>query len=225
MMQNVLKINQLSVDYGSVSAVRNASLDIAQGESIGLLGHNGAGKTTTMRAIMGLLPISKGSIRFLDNEFGALRTDLRVQKGIGYSPEDRRMIGGMSVEDNLCLPTLACQMNAATRSERLERVFHLVPELKDLRKRLSGSLSGGQQRMVALGRALVVGSKLLLLDEPFQGLAPVLARRYAETLSRLREQDAGVAILISEINQSLIRDLVQRTYTINRGEIVDVSVA
>jgi branched-chain amino acid transport system ATP-binding protein len=219
MNQTALSVDDIEVRFGSTQILRGISLAVERGESVGLLGHNGAGKTTTLRAIMGLVPLNGGNIEVADTALGRMAAERRVRLGIGYSPEDRRMIGGMSVEDNLFLPTYACRMKMADRVDQLDRVFHLIPELKSLRKRAAGALSGGQQKMVALGRALMIGRTLLLLDEPFQGLAPVLARGYAETLAGLRERDANIAILISETNRTLLENLVQRMYTINRGEI------
>ena len=143
----------------------------------------------------------------------------RARLGIGYAPEERRLFGSFSVRENMLLPAEVLRLAPAEVARRLDAVFALLPELKDLAPRRAAGLSGGQGKMVALGRALMVGTRAVLLDEPFQGLAPALALRYAETLGRLHEALPEVAILITESNPELLRPLVERTYVIERGEI------
>lgn len=203
--------------------LRAVNLHVACGSTVGLLGRNGAGKTTTLRAIMGLVPACAGSIVLLGNEVERQPTHWRVRLGVGYAPEDRRMISSLTVEDNLWLPANACGLSYPEAAARLKKILNILPELEPLRERGAASLSGGQQKIVALGRALMAGQKLLLLDEPFQGLTPALARRYAEALSALRERERDIAILISESNPSLLAHVAQRTYTIERGETVNIA--
>ncbi len=218
-----LSVDGLSVHLGGVMVLRAINLHVDRGSTVGLLGRNGSGKTTTLRAVMGLVPASAGVVILLGNEVEREPAHWRARLGVGYAPEDRRMISSLTVEDNLWLPANACGLSCREAEERLKKIEDILPELGPLRKRGAASLSGGQQKIVALGRALMVGQELLLLDEPFQGLAPALARRYAEALCELRERDRHVAILISESNPSLLTRIVQKTYTIERGEIVDIA--
>ena len=139
--------------------------------------------------------------------------------GIGYAPEDRRLFSAFSVEENLLLPARVAKLGAAETRRRLDRAYGVMPELAELRARPAGSVSGGQGKMVALGRALMLGTKLVILDEPFQGLAPVLAQRYAEALRRLRSQDKDITLLITESNPKLLETFANVTLTIERGEI------
>jgi ABC-type branched-subunit amino acid transport system ATPase component len=199
--------------------LRGLSLDVPKGQTVGLVGHNGAGKTTTLRAVMGLLR-SRGRVLMDGKEVDAWAPAKRARHGTGYVPEDRRLISSLTVAENLRLPAEACGASAAEVDRRLAAACALLPELNALVPRPAGVLSGGQQKMVALGRALMIGHRLLLLDEPFQGLAPVLARRYAEALASLRQYRPDTAILITESNPVLLTSLVERMYTIERGEII-----
>lgn len=217
--QPMLAVNDLCVDLGGVPILRGISLTVAAGRTVALIGRNGAGKTTTMRAILGHVRARGGTLQLAQERLDGLPAHRRAQLGIGYVPEDRRMVSALTAEENILLPALACKFEAATRASRLERIYTLVPELPKLKARPAGSLSGGQQKMVALGRALMIGQRLLLLDEPFQGLSPALARHYAEALASLREHDQQLAILVSESNPALLESLAQERYTIERGEI------
>jgi ABC-type branched-subunit amino acid transport system ATPase component len=214
-----LSIVGLEVMLAGARVLRGLSLDVPKGQTIGLVGHNGAGKTTTLRAVMGLLR-SRGRVLMDGEEVGAWEPAKRARHGTGYVPEDRRLISSLSVAENLRLPAEACGASGAEVDRRLSAACALLPELDALLQRPAGVLSGGQQKMVALGRALMIGRRLLLLDEPFQGLAPVLARRYAEALASLRQHRPDTAILITESNPGLLTSLVERTYTIERGEII-----
>lgn len=199
--------------------LRNVSLEVPAGETIGLAGHNGAGKTTTLRAVMGVAR-SRGEILLDGKPINRLQPAERARRGIGYAPEDRRLITALNVVENLRLPAEIRAFPAAEIERRLDAVREVLPELKALERRPAGLLSGGQQKMAALGRALMAGDRLLLLDEPFQGLAPVLARRYAEALRTLRWQRPELAILITESNPALLAPLTRQVYIIERGEIV-----
>lgn len=219
MSHSVLEIENMDVSLAGASILRGVELAVGQGECVGLVGHNGAGKTTTLRAIMGLASPSQGVVR-LD---GVDRTHYpafkRASLGVGYSPEDRRMVGALSVHDNLLLPGIACHFAKQELSARIERIYDLLPQLGGLRHRMASTLSGGQQKIVALGRAMMSGKKLLLLDEPFQGLAPALARDYGRTLANLKEHEKTLSILISESNPALLDHFVNRLYHIERGEV------
>lgn len=219
-IEPVLSVEGLRVDLGGSSILRSVNIAVDEGSTAALIGRNGAGKTATLRAIMGLSKAQAGTVRLGQSLLGTLPAHQRARKGMGYAPEDRRMISTLTVQENILLSAHACKMGEADRGQGLERVYALLPELTKLRDRQAGSLSGGQQKMVALGRALIIGQRLLLLDEPFQGLSPALSRRYAEALARLRDQEARLAILVTESNPALLEPLAQVSYTIERGEVV-----
>lgn len=210
----MLRISNLDVAIGPVPIVRNASLEVSEGEMCGLIGRNGAGKTTLLRALMGSIPAS-GRIEFDDTELLRIPAHRRVSHGIGYMPEDRRLVPEFNVEENILLPAWTTRSEGA--GERLQWIFSVMPELAALRRRSSLQLSGGQQKMVALGRALMAGTRILLLDEPFEGLAPALARRLGEVLASLKAH--GHSMLIAESNEVHIVDLLSRTYRIERGTV------
>jgi branched-chain amino acid transport system ATP-binding protein len=210
----MLRISNLDVAIGPVPIVRNASLEVSEGEMCGLIGRNGAGKTTLLRALMGSIPAS-GRIEFDDTELLRIPAHRRVSHGIGYMPEDRRLVPEFNVEENILLPAWTTRSEGA--GERLQWIFSVMPELAALRQRSSLQLSGGQQKMVALGRALMAGTRILLLDEPFEGLAPALARRLGEVLASLKAH--GHSMLIAESNEVHIVDLLSRTYRIERGTV------
>lgn len=211
----MLRLSGVSVAIGPVGILRNVSLEVATGQFAGLIGRNGAGKTTLMRAIMGVLPYQDGAMEFDGAVLAALPTHRRVGMGVGYMPEDRRLIPGLSVEENVLLP--AWSSGSADAGERLERVYRAVPEVRQFRARKALQLSGGQQKLVALARAMMAGTRLLLLDEPFEGVAPVLARRLAEVISGLRQD--GLTVVISESSLSHVCGLLDRVFVIDRGEI------
>lgn len=211
----MLRLSGVSVAIGPVGILRNVSLEVATGQFAGLIGRNGAGKTTLMRAIMGVLPHQDGAMEFDGAALAALPTHRRVGMGVGYMPEDRRLIPGLSVEENVLLP--AWSSGAADAAARLARVYRAVPEVQQFRGRKALQLSGGQQKLVALARAMMAGTRLLLLDEPFEGVAPVLARRLAEVISGLRQE--GLTVVISESSPAHVRGLLDRVFVIDRGEI------
>jgi len=215
----MLELDGVSADIAGIRVLRGVSLTVPPGGRVALIGRNGAGKTTTLRALMGLLPVREGRIVLDGQEATAVPAHHRARLGIGYAPEERRLFGSFSVRENMLLPAQVLRLSTAETARRLEAVFTLLPELRDLAPRRAAGLSGGQGKMVALGRALMVGTRAVLLDEPFQGLAPALALRYAEALARLRQALPDVAILITESNPELLRPLVQATYVIERGEM------
>ena len=210
----MLRIANFSVSIGAVAILRGVSLEVGDGEMCGLIGRNGAGKTTLMRALMGALPAS-GSAEFEGIDLLRLRGHHRVAQGIGYMPEDRRLVPEFTVEENIRLPSWAANLPGA--DERLDWIFTIMPEVAGFRQRRAVELSGGQQKMVALARALMAGRRMLLLDEPFEGLAPALARRLGEVLANLKAQ--SVSVLLSESNEVHIADLLGRAYRIERGAV------
>ncbi len=209
----MLKVRDLNVSIAAVNILRGVSLELPAGSMIGLIGRNGAGKTTLMKTLMGILKPGSGSVRFEDADLAAVSNHARARMGIGYMPEDRRLIPDLTVEENVLLPAWATGMGDAR--ERLEKIYRLVPEVKEFGPRKGSQLSGGQQKLVALARALMCGSKLLLLDEPFEGVAPALAQRLVEVISRLRHE--GMSVMLTESDLQHSERLVDRVITIDRG--------
>ena len=209
----MLKLTGLDVAIGTVQVLRGISLEVPTGVMAGLIGRNGAGKTTLMRSIMGLLPRASGDIEFDGNNLVAMPTHSRTSIGIGYMPEDRRLIPELSVEENLLLPAWA--IDSADPAGRLASIYNLIPELRQFAASKALQLSGGQQKLVALGRAMMVGTKLLLLDEPFEGVAPALAQRLADVISTLKGE--GLSVILSESDFQHSARLVDRVFTIDRG--------
>jgi branched-chain amino acid transport system ATP-binding protein len=214
----MLVLEQVDVSIGGVRILRNVRFSIDAAETVALIGRNGAGKTTVLRAIMGLLP-SGGSVRFDGRNLSEVPPHRRAGLGLGYAPEDRRLFSRFTIEENILMPGQVAGFSAAELRAGLDRVYDILPELKDMAGRPAGSVSGGQGKMVALGRALMIGRRMIMLDEPFQGLAPALAHRYAEALRRLRDHDPTVALLITESNPALLKRFADRTLVIVRGEI------
>jgi branched-chain amino acid transport system ATP-binding protein len=214
----MLELSNINVSIAGVHVLRNVSFHLKPGATCALIGHNGAGKTTTVRTVMGFTE-ARGAVRIAGEDITALAPHKRPNLGIGYAPEDRRLFSAFTVEENVLLPAKVARLSAQETARRLERAYWVMPELKELAARPAGSVSGGQGKMVALGRALMLGTKLVMLDEPFQGLAPVLAQRYAEALKRLREADSDITLLITESNPKLLEAFADITLTIERGEI------
>jgi branched-chain amino acid transport system ATP-binding protein len=211
----MLCLEGVSVSIGAVMILRGVDLRVRPGEFAGLIGRNGAGKTTLLRTIMGLLPPASGTVDFESRQLAGMPTHRRAGLGIGYMPEDRRLVPGLSTEENILLPAWAA--NAQDAQEQLARIYEAVPELTAWRARKALQLSGGQQKLVALARALMAGRKLLLLDEPFEGVAPVLARRLAEVIAGLRK--SGLSVILSESSLTHAHDLLDRVFTIDRGTV------
>jgi branched-chain amino acid transport system ATP-binding protein len=211
----MLRLTGVSVSIGPVRILRSISLEIGSGEFAGLIGRNGAGKTTLMRAIMGLLPCREGTVELDGAALGPVPAHRRVSLGVGYMPEDRRLVPGLSVEENVLLPAWSARLPDA--AGRLARVYQAIPEVRELRARRALQLSGGQQKLVALARAMMGGTRLLLLDEPFEGVAPVLARRLAEVIAGLRQ--TGLTAILSESSLTHAHGLLDRTFVIDRGVV------
>jgi branched-chain amino acid transport system ATP-binding protein len=213
----MLSLERISVSIGSIAILRNVSMQVRPGEFAGLIGRNGAGKTTLMRTIMGLLAHREGAMQFEGARLGAVPTHRRVSLGIGYMPEDRRLVPRLSVEENVLLP--AWSAGSADTAARLARVYRAIPEVEELRTRKALHLSGGQQKLVALARAMMAGRRLLLLDEPFEGVAPVLARRLAEVIAGLRQ--TGLSAILSESSLAHAHGLLDRVFVIDRGAVAE----
>ena len=212
----MLSVQNLNVSIAAVHILRGVSLELPTGSMIGLIGRNGAGKTTLMKTIMGILKPSAGLVRFDDTDLSAMPNHTRARAGIGYMPEDRRLIPDLTVEENVLLPAWAT--GAPGVRERLEKVYRLVPEVKEFGPRKGSQLSGGQQKLAALARALMCGTKLLLLDEPFEGVAPALAQRLAEVVAGLKQE--GLSVMLTESDLQHSERLVDRVITIDRGALL-----
>jgi branched-chain amino acid transport system ATP-binding protein len=210
----MLRVCGLDVSIGPIPIIRGASLAIETGEMCGLIGRNGAGKTTLLRALMGAIPAT-GTAVFGEVDLITLPAHGRVGHGIGYMPEDRRLVPHFVVEDNIRLPTWTTAMDDV--EQRLAWIYSIMPEIASFRRRRAIELSGGQQKMVALARALMAGRRLLLLDEPFEGLAPALARRLGEVMASLKGE--GLSMLIAESNEIHVADLLSRVFRIERGAV------
>ena len=215
----MLRIESLDVSIKSVRILRGVGLQLDRGQLIGLIGRNGAGKTTLMRAIMGILTPTAGTITFDGAPMQGVPSFLRARGGIGYMPEDRRIIPQLSIEENVSLPAWAA--GQAHPDERLRRIYEMIPEVGQLKERKGLQLSGGQQKLAALARALMSGTRLLLLDEPFEGVAPVLAQRLAEVVAVLRSE--GLSVILSESDLSHSRKLLDVVYNIDRGQVTRAS--
>lgn len=213
----MLKVSNLNVSIQSVDILRNVSIELPTGAMAGLVGRNGAGKTTLIKSIMGLLKVSSGSIEFDGENLVRQPVNHRSRMHIGYMPEDRRLIPDLTVEENILVPVWA-NKHPDPRA-RLEHVYKLIPELREFAPRRGQQLSGGQQKLVALGRSLMIGTKLLLLDEPFEGVAPALAQRLAEVINQLKEE--GMSVIFSESDLQYSRHLVQKVFSIDRGELIE----
>lgn len=217
----MLRIDHVSASIAGNTVLRGISTEFNAGQLLAVLGRNGAGKTTLLRAIMGLLPLSAGTIAMNGEDLSRVPAHRRTSLGIGYAPEDRVMYPTFSVEENLRLPCDVLGLDGTEIDERLSRVLEVVPQLREMLPRSGSALSGGQGKMAALGRALMVGTRLILLDEPFQGLAPVLANQYAESLRKLHQIAPELCIVVTESNRSLLRDLPDATLMLERGELVE----
>jgi branched-chain amino acid transport system ATP-binding protein len=212
----MLSLAAVSASYGSFQALFGVSLEVPQGEAVGVIGPNGAGKTTLMRVISGLLPMRDGLMIMDGRPVGGLPAHRMVEQGIAHVPENRRLFPRLSVEDNLRIGAFIPQARQRF-AEQLDRVYNLFPRLKDRRDQLAGTLSGGEQQMCAIGRALMSGPKLLLMDEPSAGLAPLVVAQVFELVRRIRSE--GLTVLIVEQNVQQVLDVVDRAYLLEVGAI------
>ena len=211
----MVKLEGLDVSIGAVSILRNVNMELPTGKFTGLVGRNGAGKTTLMRSIMGILPPRNGSVHFDGVTLDTVPTHMRARAGIGYMPEDRRLVPNLSVQENVLMPAWASGLPDV--QARLAKVYKMIPEVEAFATRKAMQLSGGQQKLAALARALMCGTKVLLLDEPFEGVAPVLAKRLADVISGLKQE--GLSILLTESDLSHSREMLDALFTIDRGEV------
>jgi branched-chain amino acid transport system ATP-binding protein len=212
----MLSLTAVSAGYGSFRALFDVSLEVPRGEAVGVIGPNGAGKTTLMRVISGLIPLSAGTMTLEGRPVGALPAHRMVEQGIAHVPENRRLFPRLTVEDNLRIGAFIPAARSRFAAE-LERVYALFPRLKDRREQLAGTLSGGEQQMCAIGRALMSGPKLLLMDEPSAGLAPLVVQQVFDLVHRIREQ--GLTVLIVEQNVPQVLEVVDRAYLLEVGSI------
>lgn len=210
----MLEVKGVNLAIQRVPILRDVSFEIETGKTAGIIGRNGAGKTTVMRTIMGLAPISSGSITFDGEPLHSAKSYKRAGLGIGYLPEDRRLVPHFTVEENIQVPLWAMDQENA---DRIKWVYDIIPEIGRFADRKALTLSGGQQKLVALARAMVTGSKLLLLDEPFEGVAPALAQRLMEVISDLRSEN--LTVLVSESDYSHSEKLVDYALSIERGSV------
>ena len=213
----MLKVNDLVVRYGMIEAIKGISFEVNDGEIVTLIGANGAGKTTTMHTISGLIRPASGSIELDGKDISRVPAHKIVEMGVAQCPERRRVFASQSVEDNLLL-------GAYTRKDKegiakdLQNVFNLFPRLEERRKQLAGTLSGGEQQMLAMGRALMAKPKIMLLDEPSMGLSPLLVREIFDIIRDINSQ--GVTILLVEQNARMALSIADRAYVIETGKIV-----
>jgi branched-chain amino acid transport system ATP-binding protein len=213
----LLELKDVTLLYGRIQALHGISLTVGEGEIVALIGANGAGKSTTMRAISGLRPVAQGSITFNGEDITKLRADLRVVRGVSQSPEGRGIFPGMSVRENLEMGAYT-RRNRAEINEDMDRVFTLFPRLKEREKQVGGTMSGGEQQMLAVGRALMSRPKLLLLDEPSMGLAPMLIQQIFDIVVEINQQ--GTTVLLVEQNAQQALSRAHRAYVLETGEIV-----
>ena len=217
MPETMLTLSNVEVSYGAIRALQGISLTIQVGEIVTLIGANGAGKSTTLRAISGLVPAGKGSITFEGAEISALSADKIVQRGIGHSPEGRRVFANMSVRENLELGAYTRRDRAGIKQD-FDRALSLFPRLKERIAQNAGTLSGGEQQMLAMGRALMARPRLLLLDEPSLGLAPFLVRDIFNIIRDINAQ--GTTVLLVEQNAHMALGVAHRGYVLETGHIV-----
>lgn len=212
----VLETRDLHVYYDKVHAVQGVSLEVNRGEVVAILGANGAGKSSVMRAMIGLAPARGGEVRLRGERIDGLRSDQRIARGMAYAPEGRRVFGDLTVHENLLMGAYVVHDRARV-SERIEEVYVLFPKLRERTAQIAATLSGGEQQMLAIGRALVRHPDVLLLDEPSLGLAPVMVKVIYETLRRIRE--LGMTLLLAEQSAHIALRIADRAYVLENGRI------
>lgn len=214
-----LAIESLSVDLAGHAVLRGVNVALEAGQTVAVVGRNGAGKTTLLRAIMGLVRPRSGRLLLDGVDMAAQPAHQRATLGFGYAPEDRVILPTLTVRENVTLPCDVLRVSPSEIGRRIESVLAVVPQLEPLLSRSGAALSGGQGKIVALARALMVGTRFVLLDEPFQGLAPALALEYARTLAHLHSNKRDIAILVTESSPKLLNSIADATLHIERGEI------
>ncbi len=219
----LLEISDIVVNYGRIEALHGISLTVEDGELVTLLGANGAGKSTTMRAISGLLPLTRGKVVFDGQDLSKMKAHLRVLAGIVQAPEGRGVFPGMTVQENLDMGCYARKFGKKSEyNERLEWVFELFPRLQERRAQVGGTMSGGEQQMVAIGRALMARPRVLLLDEPSMGLAPMIIQQIFRIISEINSQGTTVLLVEQNAQQALTRS--DRAYILETGEVTRTGV-
>ena len=216
MPEALLALAGLQVAYGGIQAVKGIDLTVGDGELVCLIGANGAGKTTTLKGVTGLQPVSGGTVRYGGEDVTGMRAFELVRRGLAMVPEGRGVFGGLTIEENLAMGAYTRSDKAGVRSD-IERVFTLFPRLKERRRQTAGTLSGGEQQMLAMGRAMMSRPRMLLLDEPSMGLAPLMVQKVFETV--LAVSSEGVTILLIEQNAKLALEVSHRGYVMESGEI------
>jgi branched-chain amino acid transport system ATP-binding protein len=214
-MNTLLRLNGIDTYYGEIRILEQVSLEVGKGELVCLLGGNASGKSTTLKTILGIVRPRRGTVEFDGEDVTGAKTSYRIGRGMAIVPENRRLFAPMTVYENL---EMGGYLQGGVRAEQLERVYSLFPLLKERRKQLAGTLSGGEQQMVAMGRALMSDPKLLLMDEPSMGLAPILVERNFEIIQQVHE--AGVAVLVVEQNANVSLSIADRGYVLQTGRIV-----
>jgi branched-chain amino acid transport system ATP-binding protein len=210
----MLEVENIEISLGGVDILRKISLNVEEKEIVMILGRNGAGKTTTMKSIIGIIPLKKGKIFFNGNDITNFPPYKRARMGIGYAPDDREIFTDMTAKENIEVALF----NSNKKNEVFKEVLQIFPIIEKLMNRKGGYLSGGEQKMLAIARALALSPKLLLLDEPLEGLAPIITKHFYESIKKIR--DRGISILIAESNLLHASKLADRIFVIERGEII-----
>jgi branched-chain amino acid transport system ATP-binding protein len=216
-MSTLLKLSGVNTYYGPIHILQDVSLDVGEGELVSLLGGNASGKSTTLKTVLGLVPPRSGTVEFAGEDVTARPTSYRIGRGMAIVPENRRLFAPMTVLENLQMGAYL-NRDGKGRREDFDRVYSLFPLLNERRNQLAGTLSGGEQQMVAIGRALMSHPKLLLMDEPSMGLAPILVERSFEIIQQVHE--AGVAMLVVEQNANMALSIADRGYVLSTGRLV-----
>jgi branched-chain amino acid transport system ATP-binding protein len=214
----LLEIENLHTFYGNIEALKGISLHVNEGEIVALLGSNGAGKTTTLRSISGLERVRSGTVRLAGRDITNLKAHVIVAQGLGHVPEGRRIFSGLTVEENLTLGGYLLRRNRSLVKQRRDRVYEILPHLAERRHQLAGTMSGGEQQMLAIGRALMTDPKILALDEPSMGLSPLLIKTIFGIIQQIRKM--GTAVLLVEQNAKQALALADRAYVLETGKIV-----
>ena len=216
-MGEMLRVSDLNVFYGSIHAIKDISFHVDEGEIVTLIGANGAGKTTTMHAISGLLKPKSGTIDFLSNRISQMEAHKIIRLGLAQVPEGRRVFSHLTVQENLSMGAFTRKDGASAIAQDLEMVFDRLPRLKERRKQQAGTLSGGEQQMLAIGRALMCKPKMLLLDEPSMGLSPLLVKEIFKIIEDVNKD--GVTVLLVEQNAKMALEIADRAYVLETGTV------
>jgi len=215
----LLKIEELACRISSTNILRSCSLELDRGEVVCLLGRNGAGKSSILKSVIGLYPVRTGKIFFDDQDITDLAPHQRVMAGIAYAPEDSRLFAELTVEQNIQLGFWVTSQTVRSGSFNFETVFHIFPRIRGMMKRRADTLSGGEKKMVSISRALALSPTLVLLDESFEGLSPVVVKTFSEAIENIK-RELGISILLAESNVRNASQVAERSYVIDRGQII-----